>query len=220
MRVREPREPWIAFLFVWAAGFGGIPAVLIASSVADGVGVPLLLWLFPAVAAIVVVIGVRRVRRAGFVLSEVGIEGAHDVESGLLPWSDVERIEWRHAGPTSSVRVNGRPLPSGPALYAVGGGGRAWRLMQSCATRDAQLARINDRLAQVAAAGRLPVVFDPDVPTPTGGDDGTDDPAISGPAPADRWEETAVRRWSSSGAGEEPPQADSSLDDPPVWPSA
>lgn len=207
------------FLLVWAAGFGGIPAVVIVSSVGDGAGVPLLVWLFPIVAVVVVVAGLRRHRRAGFVLTEHGIRGAHDVETALLPWSDVERIEWRHAGPTSSVRVNGRPLPSGPALFAVGVDGRAWRLTQSCAADAAQQQRINDRMAEATAAGRLPVVFDPDVPDGDGEPPGAAGPT-AGRAPDERWEDAAVRRWSSSGVGEAPPQADSPLDDdPPVWPS-
>ena len=154
MRIREPRERWILGLCLWGALFGGVPLVMMATTLAGGLEgevsgpLPPLLFLalFPGIAALVVGTGLRRWSRSGFTVSRDGLAGAHDAEREVVPWDVVDRFEWRHAGPTSSVRVNDRPLPSGPALFAVLTDGRVLRVMQACAPRGHQRERIHRQL--------------------------------------------------------------------------
>lgn len=167
MRIREPRAGWAWFLWLWGAGFGGIPLVMLVSGATSTTGEPpvLFLLLFPAIAAAVLVPVVRRTLRAGFHLETDGIHGAHDAEASVVPWAEVERIEWRWAEETSGVTVNDRPLPDGYALHALLRDGRVVRLMQRVAPRYGQQQDLNQQLARAQAAGAVPVPFDATIPT-------------------------------------------------------
>lgn len=202
MRIREPRATWMAFLWVWALLFGGIPLVMLPMVARDGGPVPLLL-LFPVVAAVVLAGTLRRSLRAGFRLTGDGIEGVHDAEDHLVPWSDVSHVEWRWAEETSGVKVNGRPLPDGYALHAVLHGGRVVRLMQRVAPRYGQQQDCNEQLARAHADGLLPVPFDATIPT-------HDEGAWSGtPPPPPGSDQHTVWR-----GGEVPPPGE------PAWPTS
>ena len=206
MQFREPRAGWVGFLWLWALVFGGVPLLMLAVGGATGAPVVFLL-LFPAIAVAVLVPTTRRSMRAGFSLEEDGIHGAHDAESDVLPWDQVERILWRFSRETSGVKVNGRPLPDGYALHARLHDGREVRLMQRVASTYGQQQDCNEQLAAAAAAGALPVPFDATIPTHDGG-------AWSGTPPP-----RSHMRW---GADELPPATDSPLDDGddgPVWPT-
>ena len=206
MQFREPRAGWVAFLWLWALFFGGVPLVMLgAGAAAGGAPVPFLL-LFPLIAVAVLVPVTRRSLRAGFSLEEDGIHGAHDAESDVLPWAEVDRIQWRWAQETSGVKVNGRPLPDGYALHALLRDGREVRLMQRVAATYGQQQDCNEQLAAATASGALPVPFDATIPTHDGGEwSGTPPPR-------------GHTRWDSEDL---PPAPDSPLggDDGPVWPT-
>ena len=203
------------FLLLWGIGFGGIPRVLMVGTVfgtlevqSDGPASssPLLfLSLFPAIAVAVVWFGMRRWLRSGFTFTDEGITGAHDDEEGLVAWDRVARIRWRFAGPTSDVRINGRPLPSGPALFAVLDDGSELRLMQACADSPADQRRMVRQLDRAVASGVVPVPVERDVDRVVAEADrhslGWDEDGRTGERTA------SVRTWSSSGRGEAVPQA-------------
>lgn len=217
MRVREPREGWVAFVWVWAAIFGGVPLAALRSGEAVDGPVPVLL-LLPLIAVGVLVGVLRRSLRAGFTLAEDGIHGAHDSEDEVLPWSQVARLEWRWSGPTSDVKVNDEPLPSGPALHAVLHDGRAVRVMQRVARRRRQRRRIAATLASARSAGLLPVPFDADADVSAGLLDairrvGGSTPTVWG---------TGGEELPSAGWPVEPGSQDAidGPDDPPAWPMA
>lgn len=211
MRIREPRAAHLAFFWIWGAFFGGIPLVIL---VAGGSGepsdaAPFWLWLFPLIAAVVVGASLRRTLRAGFRLEQDGIHGAHDAESDVVPWEEIERIEWRWAAETSGVKVNGRPLPDGYALHAVLRDGRAVRLMQRVAPKYGQQQRLNDQVTRAVVKGALPVPFDSTIPTHDGG----------------QWSGTPPPSGHTTWSGDDLPPASGSLlgrkdDDGPSWPTA
>ena len=206
MRIREPRAGWMAFLWVWAAIFGGVPLVMLVAAPFAGGAPVLFLLLFPLIAAGVLAVAVRRSLRAGFTLGEEGIHGAHDAETDVVPWGEVERILWRWSEETSGVRVNGRPLPDGYALHARLRDGREVRLMQRVAATYGQQQDCNEQLAAAAASGRLPVPFDATIPTHDGG----------------QWSGTPPPRSHTRWRAEDlPPAPGSPLDDDdePVWPT-
>ena len=208
MRIREPRSPHAWFFWVWGAFFGGIPLLVL---LAGGTGEPsdappFFLWLFPLVAVGVVGASLRRTLRAGFRFEEDGIHGAHDAESDVVPWDEVDRIVWRWADETSGVKVNGRPLPDGYALHAVLVDGRQVRLMQRVAPRYGQQQDLNDQLARAQLAGALRVAFDATIPTHDGG----------------TWSGTPPPRGHTSWSGDDlPPAPDAPLGrgDEPTWPT-
>lgn len=211
MRIREPRAGWSVFLWLWAALFGGIPLFILFSGATSDQGdrPVLLLVLFPLIAVVVLGAMVRRSMRAGFELADDGIHGAHDAETTVVPWTDVERIGWRWAEDTSGVKVNGRPLPDGYALHAFLVDGRAVRLMQRVAAKYGQQQDLNEQMARAQAAGALPVAFDATLPTHGEGE-------WSGTPPS--------RNHTTWDGGDLPPAgssplADDGKDDGPVWPS-
>lgn len=166
MKIREPRAGGMAFLWLWAVFFGGVPMLMLFMGTdVEGNAPPLFLLLFPAVAVAVLIPMVRRSMRAGFHLEQDGIRGAHDAETTVVPWADIDRIVWRWSEQTSNVKVNGRPLPDGYALHAVLRDGRAVRLMQRVAARYGQQQDLNDQMARAGTAGVLPVPFDATIPT-------------------------------------------------------
>lgn len=207
MRIREPRSSHTAFFWLWGAIFGGVPlAMMVLGGASSGDAPPFFLALFPVIAAVVVGGSLRRSMRSGFRFEEDGIHGAHDAESDVVPWGEVERIAWRWADETSGIEVNGRPLPDGYALHAVLRDGRAVRLMQRVAPRYGQQQDLNDQLARAAASGVLPVPYDAVIPTHDGGEwSGTPPPP-------------GHTTWSS---GDLPPAGASPLDDDdePSWPT-
>lgn len=208
MRVREPRAGWMLFLWLWAVVFGGVPLLILSSGASSTSGdSPVLLLLFPLVAGGVLAWLARRSLRAGFHLEHDGVHGAHDAETDVVPWDEVERIEWRWAEETSGVQVNGRPLPDGYALHALLRDGRAVRLMQRVAARYGQQQDINDQMTRAQAAGLLPVEFDGTIPTHGEG----------------QWSGTPPSRSHTSwGGGDLPPAGSSPLDagdDGPAWPT-
>ena len=205
MRIREPRAGWIAFLWLWGLVFGGVPLVMLGAAGGSGAPVPFLL-LFPLIAAVVLGGVLRRSLRSGFTLEEDGIHGAHDAESDVVPWDEVDRIVWRWAEATSNVQVNGRPLPDGYALHALLHDGREVRLMQRVAATYGQQQDCNEQLAAAGASGVLPVPFDATIPTHDGGE----------------WSGTPPPRSHTSWDAEDlPPARRSPLggDDGPVWPT-
>lgn len=205
MRIREPRAGWMGFLWLWATVFGGIPLFILVTGATSEGGAPLLfLLLFPTIAVAVMVPMVRRSTRAGFVLDDDGIHGAHDAETDVVPWDEVDRIAWRWAEETSGVKVNGRPLPDGYALHAMLRDGRAVRLMQRVAAKYGQQQDLNEQLVRAGAAGALPVPFDATIPTHGEGEwSGT-------PPPPSRRRSGAHTSW---GSGDLPPAGNSPLDD-------
>jgi hypothetical protein len=207
MRIREPRAGHTAFLWLWGAMFGGIPLVILVAGPTGAERPPFWLWLFPLIAFVVVGATARRSLRSGFSLEDDGIHGAHDAESDVIPWGEVERIEWRWSRETSGVEVNGRPLPDGYALHAVLHDGRGVRLMQRVASRYGQQQDLNEAMVRAVHEGALRVPFDATIPTHDGGQ-------WSGTPPPPR-NHTA---WD---ADDLPPAADSPLggDDGPVWPT-
>lgn len=212
MRIREPRERWVGFIILWATLFGGVPMLMLVSALGGAqVDGPIpLLALFPTIAGVVLVVSLRRHLRGGFVFGEDGIRGAHDLERGLVRWQDVSHLEWRYAGPTSTMRVNDEPLPSGPTLFAVLVGGDAVRLMQRCVPAVRQQRRMLAQLDAADTAGvlRVEIRGDPATAGPgwsllAGGDEGTGAVRPDGGRPVE------VTRWSSSGRGREVPQPSS-----------
>ncbi len=213
MKIREPRAGWTWFLWLWAAVFGGIPLMMLFTGAGAGGGPTVFLLLFPAIAVAVMVPMTRRALRAGFMLADDGIHGAHDAEDTVVPWSQVERITWRWAEEASGVKVNGRPLPDGYALHAELTDGRAVRLMQGVAAKYGQQQDLNAQLAEAGTAGALPVPFDATIPTHDGGE-------WSGTPPS--------RNHTTWDGGDLPPAGDSPLaggradaeqDGGPVWPT-
>ena len=200
MRIREPREGWILGLCLWGALFGGIPMVILVGAVRGNGELPPVLFvaLFPVIAAVVVGLALRRWFRSGFTVTTDGLRGAHDAEGRTVPWEEVQRFEWRDVGPTSDVRVNDRPLPSGPALFAVLDDGRALRVMQACAPRAGQRRRIHRQLDEAYEQGIVPVHLDRRVHPGHGPGSGDVGPG----------RDAGVTRWSSTGHGEAVPPAD------------
>lgn len=205
VQFREPRAGWVAFLWLWAIFFGGVPLLMLGVGAATGGGAPVaFLLLFPLIAVAVLVPTTRRSLRSGFSFEEDGIHGAHDAESDVLPWGEVEQLLWRWSQETSGVKVNGRPLPDGYALHARLRDGREVRLMQRVASTYGQQQDGNEQLAAAAASGVLPVPFDATIPTHDGGEwSGTPPPRHH-----TRWDPEDL-----------PPATDSPLDDGPVWPT-
>lgn len=206
MKIREPRAGWTWFLWLWAAGFGGVPLFILVTGTNGGDAPVLVLLLFPAVAVAVLVPMVRRTLQVGFTLAPDGIHGAHDAEATVVPWDQVEGIAWRWAEETSGVTVNGRPLPDGYALHALLTDGRPVRLMQRVAPTYGQQQDLNEQLARAQSAGVLPVPFDATIPTHDGG-------AWSGTPPS--------RSHTTWDGGDLPPAPGSPLGgaDGPVWPT-
>lgn len=98
---RKVKERWIgqlAFMAVWAVLFGGV-----ATFVAVGdPNAPWFLWLFPVAAVVVAGLLLRRVLRAGFVVSSEGVSGTHELGDELLGWDTISAFDWEPAGSTSS----------------------------------------------------------------------------------------------------------------------
>lgn len=205
MRIREPRAGWVAFLWLWAAFFGGIPLLMLTMG-AGRLGAPVLfILLFPLIALVVVGTTARRSLRAGFRLEPDGIHGAHDAERSVVPWDEVDHIAWRWSRETSGVKVNGSPLPDGYALHAVLRDGREVRLMQRVASRYGQQQDCNEQMAAAVLAGAVPCRFDATIPTHDGG----------------AWSGTPPPGHTTWRGDELPPASGSPLgrDDDPVWPT-